>query len=232
MKKISLRLIAMFMALIIGFLSSCEKIGYDQTLVTSKRKPFKMTSETWFRFSPTTPSTVNVNGTDYTSFVHVPGGGSGTATEMGKIKLFFNQLTYTADASVPQPLPLGSVSASVSLISSYPVLGAPLPLIQSGDFDAFDKANKWLKVPAKDASGKVINAVIFCSNKDALFIANTSPSIITPVSPTKLTFAGKLSIVGGRGKYANATGDMDFTGFFNPQNANDAGYVIEGWIAY
>lgn len=231
MKKISHYIITMALPIVIGSLSSCEKSVVNETL-ESKRKPFKMTSNTWYRFSPTTPNPVNVNGTDYTGFVHVPGGGTGTATDMGKITLFFNQLTYTGNANVPQPLPLGSVSAPVSLISSYPVLGAPLPLIQAGDFDAFDKANQWLKTPAKDASGKVINVVIFCSNNDALFIANTSPSIITPVSATRLTFAGKLTIAGGRGKFANAKGDMDFTGFFNPQNVTDAGYVIEGWIEY
>lgn len=231
MKKILLYPLSKGLLLLL-LVSSCDKSGNNEMLPDSKRKAFKMTSNTWYRFSPTTPTTVNANGTNYTGFVNVPGGGTGTATHMGKISLFFNQLTYTANTDVEQPQPLGSVSASVSLISSYPVLGAPLPLIQSGEFEGFDEANLWLKTPEIDESGRVINAVIFCSKDDALFIANTSPSIITPESATRLNFAGKLIIAGGRGKFAKAKGDMDFTGFFNPQNPNDAGYVIEGWIEY
>ncbi|RNI29026.1 hypothetical protein [Rufibacter latericius] len=212
---------------IISLLTSCEESDEGP-----ERVFFEMTSTTWYRFSPTAPAPAVVNGTNYTSFAYLPGGGTGTATDMGSITTFFNQLAYTSDATVPQPVPVGTLPASVSLIPTLPVLGGPLPLIQAGDFAALTSADAWLQMPATDASGRVINSVIFNGSGDALFTTPTSPSIITPVSATRLNLSGKLAVVGGRGKFANATGELDLTVFFNPTNPNDAGYNVEGWIEY
>lgn len=220
----------MFMQVILSAMvvcfTSCDKEN-EKT-----RKAFTMTSNTWYRFSPTAPSNVTVSGTNFTGFAYVPGGGTGTATDMGSITTFYNQLAYTTNPNVPQPLPDGSIAASVSSVTSYAVLGAPLPLIQAGDFSALTTANSTFQIPATDASGKIINSIFFNSSGDAIFTANTTASTITPVSATRLNFAGKLNIVGGRGKFANATGEMDFNGFFNPQNPNEAGYGITGQIEY
>jgi hypothetical protein len=226
MKKSSIHIVPIALLFISTTLVYCKKEDEKE------KKRFIMTSNTWYRFAPTPPAVVNANGTNYTSFAYVPGGGTGTATDMGNITTYFNQLAYTSDATVPQPIPLGSLDASVSIVTTLPVPGGPLPLVQVNDFAGMTTANSWLQVPAKDASGKVINAVVFNASGDAIFTSPTSPSIVTPVSATRLNFAGKLAVAGGRGAFANATGEMDFTGFFNPQNPNDAGYSFEGWIQY
>jgi hypothetical protein len=150
---------------------------------------------------------------------------------MGNVNTFYNQLAYTSDINVPQPVPEGSVNASVSLVTSFPILGAPLPLIQPNDFSALTSVNSSLQVPAT-IDGKILNAVVFNNSGDAIFTTPTSPSVIIPVSATRFNFSGKLDVVGGRGKFANATGKMDFTGFFNPSNPNDAGYSFNGMIEY
>lgn len=196
------------------------------------KRNFTMTSKTFYRFSPTTHSTVTVNGNKFTGFAFVPGGGTGTAKEMGNITTFFNQLAYTTNPTLPQTISIGTVAASVSLVASYPITGGPLPLIQTRDFSAFTTANTSLKIPATDASGKVINTIIYNSNGDALFISPTSPAVVMPISATRLNFTGKASIVGGRGKFSSATGDLDLTGFLNPLNPNDASYGYTGFIEY
>lgn len=211
---------------IIGTTSSCKKEK------GKTRKDITLTSNTWYRFSPTTPAPITVNGTSYTSFAHVPGGGTGTNAELGDFNTFFNQLAYTSDVTVPQPVPEGSVPASVSLVAAYPVLGAPLPLIQTGDFSALATAQGTLQIPERDASNRVINTVFFNAGGDAIFMAATGPSIIVPASATRFNFTGNVSVAGGRGKFAGATGEFVGTGHFNPQNPNDASYSYTGWIEY
>jgi hypothetical protein len=38
--------------------------------------------------------------------------------------------------------------------------------------------------------------------------------------------------MGGTGKFTGATGEFDYLGYFNPQNQDDAGYTVDGWIKY
>jgi hypothetical protein len=206
--------------------SSCNKDDEKQ------RINFTANTNTWYRFSPTTPAPITVGGSNFTTFAYVPGGGTGTATEMGNVTTFFNQLAYTTDATVPQPLPEGSVTASVSMVPNFPVVGAPLPLIQPGDFSGLTAANAWLQVPATDGSGRNINTIIYNAAGDAIFTSYITSSTIVPASATRFNFSGKLAVVGGRGKFANATGEMDFNGFFNPQNPNDAGFNMTGVVEY
>lgn len=57
---------------------------------------------------------------------------------------------------------------------------------------------------------------------------------ITPVSATKVLFnVGNAVILGGTGKFANATGSFSFSGYFNPQDYNDVGLeVTDGTIVF
>jgi hypothetical protein len=57
---------------------------------------------------------------------------------------------------------------------------------------------------------------------------------ITPVSPTRVTFGEtNAEILGGTGKFADATGSFAFSGYFNPQDTNDVGVEIkDGTIIY
>lgn len=56
---------------------------------------------------------------------------------------------------------------------------------------------------------------------------------IVPESPTRVTFSGHSEILGGTGKFANASGEFIISGFFNPQNTHEVGVTIEdGKIIY
>src|SRR5687767_5426442 len=106
------------------FFTSCKK-------EKEHKIPFKATTKTWYRVSPTFPTPVIVNGKTYIGFAHFPGGGTGHATDMGNVTTFFNQLSYSEELDAP---PAGSVAAPVTAILGYPIIGLPLPLIQDGDF--------------------------------------------------------------------------------------------------
>lgn len=200
---------------------------------STNRLPFKANTNTWYRIAPIEPSTVNVNGNNYFIFAYVPGGGEGNATHMGNVKTYFNQLAFTSVLPPPPtpPSPEGSLVAAVIDVITYPIFGAPLPLIQAGDFSGLSAINASLNIP-EQLNGKIVNTFFYNAKGDAVFISNSTVSIITPVSPTRSDFSGKALIVGGRGKFANAVGEVDFKGWFNPNNPNQAGYGVDGWISY
>lgn len=61
----------------------------------------------------------------------------------------------------------------------------------------------------------------------------TGTFTVTPASPTRATFSGcSAEILGGTGKFANATGSFVFSGYFNPQDINDVSFVIDGTVVY
>jgi hypothetical protein len=193
------------------------------------KKAFKANFDTWYRVAPTTPVPLEINGTDYVGFAYFPGGGEGTATHMGEAVLYFNQLTYATAAEAP---PAGSIGAPVADIPSYPVSGGPLPLIQAGDFTGLASISSALQLP-RDVMGHVVNSVLVNKKGDAVFLAAITGSGSTfPISATLVGFNGKALIVGGRGKFSKAVGEVDYEGFFNVTNANDAAFNVEGWISY
>jgi hypothetical protein len=191
-------------------------------------RPFKATTSTWYRISPVAPVPVEIGGIVYTLFAHVPGGGQGNATHMGNINTWFNQLAFSASEL---PVPAGSLVASVVDVLNYPVLGAPLPLIQAGDFAGLAAANVLLNIPAA-VNGRMVSSLFYNDKGDAVFLSNSTVSTITGGSATRSEFGGKALIVGGRGKFLHASGEVDFTGYFNPGNPNDAAYGVDGWISY
>jgi hypothetical protein len=193
------------------------------------KKPFQVREKTFYRISPKMPEPIVINGVSYVGFAFFPGGGTGTATHMGNIKTFFNQQVYSA--SVEQP-PLGSVGAPVKDVPAYPVIGGPLPLIQKGDFAELATLNATLQIPSS-VNGKIINSVIYDTKGDAIFTSSINGIGATfPLSETRVGFTGKALIVGGRGKFANAVGEIDFSGSFSLVNPNDADYNADGWISY
>ncbi len=195
------------------------------------KKPFKLVSKTWYRVSPTAPVPLLVNGTTYTGFAHFPGGGKGNATHLGECVEYFNQLAYNTSGS-PQEPPLGSVAAPVAEVTTYPVFGAPLPLIQAGDFNPLSFAISSLNIPPT-VLDKVVNTVLYNKKGDAIFLSAITGSGATfPISATQVGFNGKALIVTGRGKFRNAIGEVNYNGYFNVADANDAEFNAEGWIAY
>ncbi len=188
-----------------------------------------MNAKTWYRISPTTPAPVpGMPG--QLSFANVPGGGAGTATQMGNVGTWFNQLAYSSNGQQP---PAGTIAAPLLDAHNYPVLypGAPLPLIQPNDFAPLAIIINWLQLPA-EVNGHVVWSVLYNHRGDAVFLSTTTASTAVVESETRINFCGEGIFVGGRGKFENATGTYHFSGFFNPRDANDAGYSIDGSITH
>ncbi len=218
------RLLSAILLLVLA-VTACQK----ETRHKNKQKPFKVQVDTWCRVSPTAPTPVVVNGEAFVGFAHFPGGGEGNATHMGNVKNYFNPLAYT---NAPEAPPLGSVAAPVADIPSYPVLEGPLPLIQSADFAPLPSLINSLNIPAS-LQAQIINSVLYNDKGDAVFTAAiTGIGGTFPFSATIVGFNGKANIVGGRGKFAGASGVIDYSGYFNTADANDAEYNAEGWIIH
>ena len=224
MKKNDFWFIKMIAIIFFGavLFSSCNKPDYH-------RSPFKANTKTFYRVSPTAPVPVNVNGSTFVGFAYFPGSGSGNATHLGNCAIYFNQLVYGTASDAP---PAGSVAAPVADVSGYFITGAPLPLIQAGDFTSLADAVSSLHVPSQ-AYDKIINTVFDNGKGDAIFVsAITGTGGTFPVSSIIVGFNGKALIVGGRGKFQYATGEIDYDGYFNIADANDAAYNANGWISY
>ncbi len=118
---------ALLLLPLILFFLSCEKRMERKV----EKKAFQLNQTTWYRIAPKPPTPIVVNGITYISASYYPGGGTGTATDIGNCNIYFNQQTYSTSLLAP---PVGSVGAPVAAVPNYPVLGGPLPLIQPGDF--------------------------------------------------------------------------------------------------
>jgi hypothetical protein len=215
---------AIALLLISAFLfTSCKKETGE------RKRAFKAHIDTWYRVSPTAPTPVVVNGITYIGFANFPGGGTGNATHLGNCTNYFNQLAYTTP---PNTNPEGSVGAPVVDIPNYPIFGAPLPLIQAGDFTSLPSTISSLNIPSS-SHGQIINSVLYNGKGDAIFTsAITGTGSTFPLSKIKVGFNGKAVIVGGRGKFLHAVGEFDYSGYFNVADANDAEYNADGWIDY
>jgi hypothetical protein len=148
---------------------------------------------------------------------------------MGAAHNYFNQKVYAAST---EATPAGSVSAPAIDVTGYRVLGYPLPFIQATDFNSFAAAKNSLNFPAQ-VNGRIVNSIFYDDSGNAVYTsAIDGKGAVFPVSTTVVGFNGKALIVGGRGKFANATGEFDYNGTFNINNANDATYNGIGWIEY
>lgn len=205
------------------FLSSCESEHEIH------KQPFQVRTATWYRISPTTPTPIVINGITYAGFAYFPGGGLGNASHLGNCTIYFNQLAYRSSPEAP---PAGSVAAPVKDVPGYPVTGAPLPLIQTGDFTALSSVISSLNIPAS-VYQKIVNTLVYNNKGEAIFLSAITGSGTTfPISATKIGFNGKALIVTGNGRFKHAVGEVDYNGYFNVANPNDAEYNADGWINY
>ncbi len=223
MKKTSLYLRLLTVLFIATLLfNSCNKNDLH-------KKPFEASIKTWYRLSPIKPMTIDVKGTSFIATTYFPGAGTGHATYLNNCVNYFNQLAYSSSAEAP---PAGSVAVPIADVPGYPVTGGPLPLIQSGDFTSFALTVSSLHIPA-EVNGKIINSVFVNSKGEAIFTSAITGSAATfPISATIIGFKGKALITGGRGIFSHAEGEIDYSGYFNVANANDAELNVKGWIAY
>lgn len=207
-----------------ALLSSCDK-NHD-----IKKCDFEAKYKTWYRVSPLAkPVPVEVNGISFVGFAHFPGGGTGQTSLLGNSTTYFNQLVY---GSAPDAPPAGSVSAAIKDVPGYFVTGAPLPLIQAGDFNGLASAISSFKIPAS-VYDNIVNQVFYNHKGDAIFTSSITGSGGTfPISQTIVGFKGKGIITGGCGKFKHAVGEFEYSGYFNVTNANDAEYSMKRWITY
>ena len=205
------------------FLFSCK---HDNDI---HKRAFQVRTSTFYRISPTHPIPLTINGIDYAGFAYFPGRGQGNASHIGNCSTFFNQLSY---GTSPQAPPAGSIPAPLIDVINYPITGAPLPLIQAGDFSALSTAVSSLNIPSS-IYNRIINQVVYNKKGDAIFISAISGSGGTfPISATTIGFNGKALITNGRGKFSNAVGEIEYSGYFNVTDPNDAAYNADGWIDY
>ncbi len=224
MKKLHLSIKIISVIFIVVFLfTSCK---HDQPIL---KQHFKLSITTWYRVSPTAPAPVVVNGITYVNLANLVVGGDGNAAAMGNIKSYANTLAYGTDVKAPA---VGSIGAPVNEIPGYPILGAPLPLIQPGDFDGVPAILTEFKVPTQ-ILGNVISLVLFNNKGDALFLSNIpGTGTSTPISSTVGGYTNKTLILGGAGKFIHATGKLDNTGQFSFIAPYDGQDNYEGWIIY
>ena len=131
-----------------------------------------------------------------------PGGGDGHATHIGNAKTYFNQY-------IPFNPPLfSSVPAPVIMFFSSQLSTAGFTGIPSD-----------------------VSSIVYDDKGNSIWFHQTSNSS-TPVSEVRINFTGTLNIIGGTGKFSGATGDVNFNGFFNPQDQQDASVWSNGWISY
>ncbi len=132
-----------------------------------------------------------------------PGGGSGTATHMGNIHNLFNQYATMS------PSGLTSVVAPVTQFFQAELAAAGITGVPS-----------------------TVNSITFDDEGNSVWIQANQPTVSTVVSATLVTYTGGGNIVGGTGKFANATGSVIVNGYFNPTDLNDAAYGSRGSIKY
>jgi len=224
MRKLHLSIKIMSIAFTSVFLlSSCK---HDQPVI---KQHIKVSITTWYRVSPTAQTPVVVNGVTYVSLSNLVVGGDGTASALGNIKSYANTLAYGTDVEAP---PAGAIGAPVNEIPGYPILGAPLPLIQTGDFDAVPAIVAEFNIPA-NVQGNVVNLVLYNNKGDALFLSNIpGTGTSTPISATVGGYTNETLIVGGAGKFIHAIGKLDNTGQFSFIAPYDGQDNYEGWISY
>jgi hypothetical protein len=219
---LSVKMISLVFTVVFLF-TSCKQ---DKPII---KQHFKLSITNWYRVSPTAPSPVMVSGVTYVSIANLVVSGDGTAGGMGKIKSYGNVLAYSTDVEAP---PTGSIGAPVNEIPGYPILGAPLPLIQSGDFDGVPAVITEFNVPT-NVLGNVINLVLYNNNGDALFLSNIpGTGTSTPISATVGGYTNETLILGGAGKFIHATGKLDNSGQFSFIAPYDGQDNYEGWISY
>ena len=132
---------------------------------------------------------------------YFPGTGVGTSTHMGKAMTFLNQYA---------PLEQGGAAT----------VGAPVTQFFGEQLAELGLINIPDEVSSLTTDGKG-NSVWFENIKN----------IVTPASETRLDFVAEVKIIGGTGKFENASGTATVTGYFNPTNGSGMS-TISGRIEY
>lgn len=131
-----------------------------------------------------------------------PGSGGGNLTHLGTCQTNFNQYATFG------PTGLQSVGAPVNM------------------FFATSLAAAGYAVP------NTVTTIFYTSNEQSVWSMAVGMSATVPVSATRVEFTANHEIIGGTGRFHDAKGNYILKGFFNPQNPEDAGFEVNGWIEY
>ena len=77
-----------------------------------------------------------------------------------------------------------------------------------------------------------VSTIFFNDKNQSIWAAAVGFGSTSPVSPTRVEFTTNLNIVGGTGRFGSAKGSFVISGYFNPQNTQDAGFDVDGNIEY
>lgn len=131
-----------------------------------------------------------------------PGGGSGNLTHLGNSNTFFNQYAV-----------LGP--------NGLQTLAAPVNMFFASELQAVG-----LTIPNN------VTTIFYKDNGKSIWCEAIGASTSVPVSPTRIEFTAQLKIIGGTRQFSCAKGEVTLYGYFNPQNNQDAGFEVDGWIKY
>ncbi len=136
---------------------------------------------------------------------------------------------YPGTATVGQINLLGKSKAFVNMYASfgpYGLQGIPASLNLYAPF--VNELNQ-LGIAVPEA----VAIILFDKHGNSIWARGKGIIPLTPVSATQVTFSGESEILGGTGKFANASGSYNFSGYFNPQDTKDVGLKVhEGTIIY
>ena len=76
-----------------------------------------------------------------------------------------------------------------------------------------------------------VSTVVFDKKGNSVWFKLVS-NITVPVSAARINFSGVSDIIGGTGKFAGATGQVNLNGYFNPTDPDDAAVSSVGTITY
>jgi hypothetical protein len=164
-----------------------------------------------------------------------------TKTREHKIKGAYNDGSYQFIPGpgwvAPNPVPgwypgeaegqLNLLGKSTGLVNMYLTMGpggltgtpAPVNLL-------FAARLSELGITVPDA----VTIILFDKLGNSIWANGGTTIPVTPASPTKVLFTVTVQIIGGTGKFSNATGHFEGSGYFNPQDTQDVGLEVENGI--
>lgn len=134
-----------------------------------------------------------------------PGTGTGKATGMGKASYLFNQKIVLINGQ-----PAGSVAAPVNQFYATRLANAGINNLPN-----------------------TVSSITYDDDKNSIWYTSSGGTTLLPVSATRVDFFATLTIIGGTGKYAGATGSVKMIGSFNPQTVSQVATInTSGSISY
>jgi hypothetical protein len=78
-----------------------------------------------------------------------------------------------------------------------------------------------------------VTVIMFDKQGNSIWANGGTAIPVTPVSATRVLFEVNAQVIGGTGKFTNATGHFEGTGYFNPEDTDDVGLEMQnGVIVY